>query len=74
MKRGDGLSERELQVVDLLVQGKSHVQIGMALGLSEYTIHTHVSRAISKLGVPNSVALAVKVTKMKMGGRDDDNS
>lgn len=46
----DELSARELEVIRLLVSGASNKEIATALGLSENTIKTHLSRIFDKLG------------------------
>ncbi len=46
-----GLSERELDVLRLLCDGKSNHQIGRALHLSDKTVESHVSRIYRKLEV-----------------------
>jgi DNA-binding NarL/FixJ family response regulator len=45
------LSERELQVLHGMSQGKSNAQIGRELFLAQDTIKTHARRMFSKLGV-----------------------
>jgi DNA-binding NarL/FixJ family response regulator len=50
---GDGLSERERAVVELLVTGASNPEIAAALFLSRKTVERHVSNIIAKLGVRN---------------------
>lgn len=55
---GAQLTERELQVLTGMSQGKSNGQIGRELYLSEDTIKTHARRLFRKLGV-NDRAQAV---------------
>jgi ATP/maltotriose-dependent transcriptional regulator MalT len=58
-----GLTDRELDVIALLVQGYSNRRIGETLFMSESTAGVHVSNIIGKLGVANRVeaaALAVR--------------
>ena len=55
---GGQLTERELQVLTGMSQGKSNGQIGRDLYLSEDTIKTHARRLFRKLGV-NDRAQAV---------------
>ena len=55
---GGQLTERELQVLTGMSQGKSNGQIGKDLYLSEDTIKTHARRLFRKLGV-NDRAQAV---------------
>ncbi len=52
------LTERELQVLRGMSQGKSNAEIGRALYLSEDTVKTHARRLFRKLGV-NDRAQAV---------------
>jgi DNA-binding NarL/FixJ family response regulator len=46
-----GLTERELQVLRGMSQGKSNSEIGKSLFLSEDTVKTHARRLFRKLGV-----------------------
>jgi DNA-binding NarL/FixJ family response regulator len=52
-ERGDGvdsLSAREIQVLQLVAEGKSNKDIGVALGLSALTVKSHLARIARKLG------------------------
>lgn len=49
------LSERELQVLQLLAQGLSNQEIALELVIVIDTVKRHVSRIFSKLGVQNRV-------------------
>jgi len=52
-ERGDGvdtLSAREIQVLQLVAEGKSNKDIGEALGLSALTVKSHLARIARKLG------------------------
>jgi NarL family two-component system response regulator LiaR len=51
----DPLTERELQVLKLVAQGKSNNQIASELGISLHTVRTHVNRILSKLHLANRV-------------------
>jgi NarL family two-component system response regulator LiaR len=60
---GGDLTEREEQVLALVVKGLSNVQIARRLGISPSTARFHVSSILSKLGTANraeAAALAVK--------------
>lgn len=59
-KSGEELSERELEVLRLLVSGASNKSIAAHLDLSENTIKSHLSHIFGKLGV-QSRAEAVSV-------------
>ena len=45
------LSERELEVLRLVAQGMSNLDIATALSIGETTVKSHVNRILSKLGV-----------------------
>jgi DNA-binding NarL/FixJ family response regulator len=46
----DSLSGREIQVLQLVAEGKSNKDIGVALGLSALTVKSHLARIARKLG------------------------
>jgi two-component system NarL family response regulator len=57
------LSERELVVLRLMVQGMNNVDIATALKISESTVKSHVNRLLRKLGVSDrtqAVIIAIK--------------
>ncbi|MDB6169146.1 MAG: Response regulator, LuxR family [Verrucomicrobia bacterium] len=56
--RHEMLSDRELQVLKLIVAGQSQKEIAADLSLSAKTISTFRSRLLEKLGVRNDVELA----------------
>lgn len=45
-----GISEREYDVLILMIDGKSNKEIGEALFIAESTVKTHVSNILTKLG------------------------
>lgn len=51
------LSNRELQVLQLLARGNSLNEIGEKLNISAKTISTHKTRLMQKIGVDNNAAL-----------------
>lgn len=55
-----GLTARQRAVLDGLAQGKTNTEIAHDLGLSKYTVRSHVSALLKALGVKNRV-LAVKL-------------
>jgi len=60
---GGDLTDREREVLALLVEGLDNAAIAARLGVSRSTIKTHVSNILSKLGVAGrteAVALALK--------------
>ncbi|MGE5378006.1 MAG: response regulator [Bacteroidota bacterium] len=58
-QKKDKLSEREIQILRLLTQGKLDGEIAQELVLAEVTIRTHISRILSKLGLENRVQAAL---------------
>ncbi len=59
----DGLSERERQVLLLIVDGRTSAEVGERLGLSPKSIDTYRSRLMAKLGIqdlPSLVKFAIR--------------
>jgi DNA-binding CsgD family transcriptional regulator len=56
-----GLSEREREVVDLVVQGLSTKEISQALYISRHTVQEHLSNAFDKVGVRGRRALVKRL-------------
>lgn len=52
------LTERELEVLHLLSQGRSNAEIANALVLSDKTVRNHISGILDKLNVANRVEAA----------------
>ena len=52
-------TEREREVLDLLVAGRSNREIGEALSIEERTVKMHVAKLMRKTGVTNRIALSV---------------
>ena len=59
LPHGVTLSEREREVLTLVVDAKTNKQIATRLRVSEATVKTHVSAIIAKLGVQDRVGAAV---------------
>jgi DNA-binding CsgD family transcriptional regulator len=55
------LSPRERQVADLVARGETNRRIARALGMSEKTVETHMSRIFGKLGAANRAMVASMV-------------
>ncbi len=63
------LSQRELDVLRLIVAGCENIEIGRRLHLSPSTIKHYVSSTLEKLGVENRIQAAV--TAVRLGLVDD---
>ena len=53
-----GLTDREAEVLDLLVEGRTNRQIGDVLFISEKTVSVHVTNLLRKLGVQSRTEAA----------------
>ena len=53
-----GLSTREMEVLSLIVKGKSNKQIGYVLGIAEHTVKNHVKNILDKLNVDDRTQAA----------------
>jgi DNA-binding NarL/FixJ family response regulator len=62
-KEGSLLSEREREVLRLLVSGKSNAEIAEQLYISVHTVKVQVSNILQKLAVNDRVQAAVKAIK-----------
>jgi DNA-binding NarL/FixJ family response regulator len=58
------LSDREVEVLRLLVAGKTNREIARELILSISTVKTHVEHVIAKLDVADRTQAAVKATRL----------
>lgn len=52
-------TDREKEVLELLVAGRSNKEIGAALGIEERTVKAHVAKLMRKVGVQNRISLSV---------------
>lgn len=52
------LTAREMEVLELIVRGKSNKEIGTILGISEATVKSHINNILSKLGVTDRTQAA----------------
>ena len=60
---GETLSQREIDVLKLMAQGKSNKEIGSALFIGEGTVKSHLKRVFSKLGVISRTEAVANATR-----------
>jgi DNA-binding NarL/FixJ family response regulator len=63
------MSERELEVLYEVSQGKTNAEIAMSLNLSEKTARNYVSSILEKLGLVNRIELATYAIKHNLAER-----
>ena len=57
------LSEREHQVLELMIEGRDNAEIARALYISQNTVKHHVASILAKLGVDNRVQAVVRAVR-----------
>jgi len=67
----DPLTERELDVLRLIAQGKSNREMAEDLVLAEKTVRTHVSNILGKLHLANRTQAALHALKEGFASLDD---
>jgi NarL family two-component system response regulator LiaR len=58
------LTDREVDVLRLLADGKANKEIAVGLSISETTVKTHVSNILLKLGVPSRTQAALYAVRI----------
>jgi DNA-binding NarL/FixJ family response regulator len=58
------LTERQLEVLNLMMQGKSNKAICRVLGLAEQTVKNHITAILNALGVTNRTEAVIAVIKL----------
>lgn len=61
------LSEREVEVLDLIAQGQSNQRIASRLSISEKTVRNHVSNIFTKLAVTDRTQAALRAREAGLG-------
>ena len=67
-KTGEQLTNREIEVLELMVQGLSNKQIGDALSITGRTVKNHVSNILAKLHLQNRVQAVVHAVREGLVG------
>jgi DNA-binding NarL/FixJ family response regulator len=60
-------TDREKEVLKMLVEGRSNKEIGVPLGIRDRTVKAHVAKLMRKVGVENRVALTVHAMEASLG-------
>lgn len=68
--RDFGLTSREVDVVELMVEGLSNADIAAQLTVAESTVKSHVKHILRKLRVANRAAVVARYTRPELGGLD----
>jgi NarL family two-component system response regulator LiaR len=71
---GDALTEREVEVLQLVAQGQSNREISDRLGISEATVRTHVSSILSKLKLPSRTQAALYALREGLASLHDTDA
>jgi DNA-binding NarL/FixJ family response regulator len=64
-------TERESQVLKLLVAGRPNREIAAALGIDAATVKAHVGRLMRKVGVENRIALTMQAVNRNLVAKPD---
>lgn len=67
------LSEREIEVLRLIAEGRSNTEIAERLVISEHTVKRHVSNILSKLRLADRTQAAVYAWREGMVDKNDKN-
>jgi DNA-binding NarL/FixJ family response regulator len=67
---GTDLTARELDVLNLVVEGKTNNQIGVALGISVKTVEKHLHAIFRKMGVVSRVEAAILAVQESLVKKD----
>lgn len=67
---GHDLTDREMEVLELMVEGLSNPEIADQLVVSRFTVKNHVSNILSKLGVSSRTEAATLALREELVRRD----
>jgi DNA-binding CsgD family transcriptional regulator len=60
------ITERELEIITLIAEGYTNVEIAEKLFLSPHTVNTHRKNILQKLGVNNTAAIVMYAVKTQL--------
>ena len=64
------LTERELEILELIAAGRSNAEIGQRLGIAPKTVRNHVANVLNKLEVADRSQAIVRAREAGLGGGD----
>lgn len=69
----DPLTPREVEVLQLVAQGRSNLEIGEQLVISEATVRTHMSNILGKLHLASRTQAALYALREGLASLDEDD-
>lgn len=72
MDQFNGLSNREREVVKLLLEGKSNKQIALSLHITENTVEFHLKNIYSKYQVSSRTEMIIKLGNSVVAGKGEN--
>ena len=73
-RRLDRLTPRELEILQLMAEGRSSQRIAGGLGMSPHTLRTHVQNILTKLGVHSKLEALVAAIRYGKVSTDEDTA
>jgi DNA-binding NarL/FixJ family response regulator len=64
------LTERELEILELIAAGRSNADIGQRLGIAPKTVRNHVANVLNKLEVADRSQAIVRAREAGLGGQE----
>ena len=68
------LTDREHQVLELVLLTKSNREIALQLGIEERTVKAHMARLMKKMGAENRMALSIQAARRDMGAQRSEGA
>jgi DNA-binding NarL/FixJ family response regulator len=68
------LTERELEILELIAAGRSNAEIGQRLGIAPKTVRNHVANVLNKLEVADRSQAIVRAREAGLGGGGEPHS
>jgi DNA-binding NarL/FixJ family response regulator len=65
-RESGAVTDREKEVLTLLVSGLSNKEIGAPLGIAERTVKAHIAKMMRKVGVHNRIELSVQAVSRSL--------